>query len=148
MRIGMDGDHDDMYYTAPAVGRVDVRIIGDDRFKDEPITVSPKQTKYGTLMLLEGDIIVGKREQLMLANLYQLREEAKVLNLGEASLRRSLSPEMLAIIKALQAIPSPGAEQEHMLRMEVTKSRISPLVSRTIQLVEGLGEKDGFFPQQ
>lgn len=123
-------------------------IIGDDRFKDEPITVSPKKTEYGTFMIIEGDMIVGKREQLVLANLNQLREEAQSLNLGDAGLGRFLATNQRAIIEALQTLPSPGAEQERLLKTAVAQSRISPLVNRATQLVKSVGDKDGFLPRQ
>ena len=123
-------------------------IIGDDRFKDEPITVSPKKTEYGTFMIIEGDMIVGKREQLVLANLNQLREEAQSLNLGDAGLGRFLTTNQRAIIEALQTLPSPGAEQERLLKTAVAQSRISPLVNRATQLVKSVGDKDGFLPRQ
>ena len=142
------GADEDMFYTAPADARETVRIIGDDRFKDEPITVSPKKTEYGTFMMIEGDMIVGKREQLVLANLNQLREEAQSLNLGDAGLGRFLTTNQRAIIEALQTLPSPGAEQERLLKTAVAQSRISPLVNRATQLVKSVGDKDGFLPRQ
>ena len=148
-RMAMGGGaHEDMFFTAPEPARENVRIIGDDRFKDEPIVVSPKQTEYGTFMIIEGDMILGKREQLVLANLIQLREEARSLKLGHAGLGRFLSKYDRAIIERSQTLPSPGAEQESMLREAVAQSRIAPLVSRATQLVKSVGDKDGFLPEK
>jgi hypothetical protein len=137
-----------MFFTAPADQREDLRVIGDDRFKDEPINISPRQTPFGTLMIIEGDMVVGKREQLLTANLNQLRAEARSLNLSDAGLGRVLSPDQLAIVQALQALPSPGADQENKLQRAVAQSRIPPLVSRTIRLVNSVGDQVDSLPPQ
>src|SRR5262249_52685009 len=90
----MHGDpHKDMFYTVPQEEQRKVRIIGDDRFKDEPIAVSPKRTEnHGTLMIIEGDVIVGKESELLRANLNQLRDEASVLDLTNRDLVKLLPP--------------------------------------------------------
>jgi hypothetical protein len=145
--MNMDGGaHKDMFFTAPAAERQTVKVIGDDRFKDEPIVASPMQTQFGTLMIIEGDLILGKREDLALAELNQLREEALSLNLGDAGLGRFLSNSDRAILDALRALPSPAAQKQGQLATAVAQSRISPIVTRATELVKNLGGQAGVLP--
>ena len=135
--------HGDMFYTAPQAARKDLKIIGDDRFKDVPVNLSPKKTEYGTLMILEGDMVVGKLEDLQSKNLNHLSEEIRSLNVDDGLLQ-VFDPDDRSIVKALQALPSPGADQATAL----ARSRISPLLERARTLVSGWDNKSGALPPQ
>ncbi|ODT98666.1 MAG: hypothetical protein ABS79_05515 [Planctomycetes bacterium SCN 63-9] len=95
---GSHAQHEDLFRsTAPEVARVD----WDPRFKREV-----KYSAIGDRAIIQGDIVLGKLDDVRRRRLYSLAEEARQIDLDNPDLK--LTEEQKGVIRALKNVHPPA----------------------------------------
>lgn len=139
--------HDDMYFTAPADERLSIRMVGDERFTKAPLTVSPRQAGQEVLAVIEGDMILGRRDDLLATELAQLISDAENLNLDSPQLKAAFTPEQLEVLQVLRGLKAGDAGLQDAIRTDAANAAVGPLLARAGELVREMPAGSDVPPQ-
>lgn len=135
--------HADLYYSAPPDRQGTLFAVSDDRYKDEPLVVSPLDTPDGPVMVREGDEVVGRAHELIAWNLARYAAMARLIDPEEPSIRESLGGGRRELLMAVRRIHR-GDDADFSRQM--AESKIAPWVNNVVSLVSRLEGQTDLFP--
>jgi astacin len=135
--------HGDLFYSAPPEVQASLYLATDDRYKEEPIVISPRDTPWGKVLCREGDEIVGNAEDVVVANLARISALARLLDLENPEVRDQLAGGRLELFRALRDVRVGPDDDSN--RRAIAERRIGPVVNLIVQLVTRLEGKTTLF---